>query len=129
MSENGHKELSFEDIMACKDISEEVLTISQWGGTVKVRALTRAEVHAARTAATLKHDTPTGKRGELDMDVLERQLILRGCVAPRFSPDQVLALRDKHAGAIATIVNAISRLSGISDGAVQQAEATFQDEP
>lgn len=127
MSENGHRILSVEEILTAKDLTDEIVPIPEWGGAVRVRGLTRAEIHQAQKLATLRHNTQSQKAGEVDPTRQEMFYVMFGLVEPKFTQTQLVDLTQKSAGAIQRILSAINRLSG-ADQTVDQAEATFQGE-
>lgn len=84
-------------------------------GTVKVRALSRSEVLAFR------------KRKVDDVGEMERVLVAAGMVEPALTEDEVQQWQDaSSAGELEPVTRAISRLSGMDEGAAKEAVKRFR---
>lgn len=120
--------LSIEDILSKDDLEERVVEVPEWGGSVRIKAFTKARQQEMRKRATIK--------GEIDTDRLEMFLFIEGVVEPRFTADHYEQLRGKNAGAVDKVLQEIARLSGVSAGnadtgersSMEEAERTFRSE-
>lgn len=123
---NGHgpaaeakKLLTVTDILAVNDIVEEDVEVPEWGGAVRIRAFTKARQHQLRE---MSRDPRTGK---LDEHKLEMQLFIHGVIEPKFEPVQATELEQKSAGAIDRILTRIMAISGMTEGAIREAEKSL----
>lgn len=98
--------LSLGDIMEAA-MPEEEVEVPAWGGTVKVRAISAAELARAKREAT----NPRTK--ETDNVRLTCLIVEMGCVEPEFAPGQYKALLNKPLGPINDVAERILDLSGI----------------
>lgn len=97
-------------------LPEETVTLPGVGD-VRVRALTRAEVLRAR------------RLGGDDYAVMERHLLAAGLIEPSISPADAEKWQDAApASEIEPVTQAISRLSGLTEGAAKSAYADFRDD-
>lgn len=128
-TENGHKRiLTVDDILAAPDVQENLVEVPEWGGVVKIRSFTKGETQRIRREATLKYNTQTQKKGEIDRERLEMLMLIHGVVEPQFGPEHIEQLRKKAAKPIETILNALLELSGMKEASVDEAEAAFQED-
>lgn len=111
------KQLSAEDILAWEDLVDESVFVPEWGGTVKVRGLTRAQVYQMQKDATVGKNT--------DAQRADMLLLVMGIIEPKFTEDQGAALMQKSAGATQRILDAIMRLSGMGGDAAAAADRSF----
>lgn len=119
------KLLSFEEIEAADDGGERDVAMPEWGGAVRIRPLTQAEVLQARRRATRR-----GPQGETTDDGLFTQAVVcAALVAPKINAVQYQALLKKRAGVVTRLVNAILDASGLTAEALQEARDAFRDEP
>ena len=105
--------LTRDQILSLDDLPREEVHISEWGGSVFVRALTG------------------GERDQLERmiakDSVSRAKIAALCVVDAdgcrmFSDKDVDALANKHGGALEKIVNAALRFNTLTDEAVTDAK-------
>ncbi len=115
------KLLTVDQILACPDLVEEVVEVPEWGGSVKVRAFSKAVQQQVRSEARIAD--------EIDDNRLEMLIFLHGVIEPQFSADQYELLRGKSAAAIDRVSERISKLSGLSGGAVDAAKEKFPEKP
>lgn len=96
--------LTKEAIMATS-LPEDDVEVPGWGGKVRVRAITSAELARARRETMVD--------GEMDAILTNAAIVVYGCVHPKFPPGygKVLASR-KTPGPIMAISNRILELSG-----------------
>lgn len=111
------KLLSADDILAWQDLVDEEVFVPEWGGTVKVRGLTRAQVYQMQKDATVGK-TVDGQRSDMLM-------LVAGIVEPKFTEDQGAQLMGKSAGATQRLLDAIMRLSGMGGEAAAAADRSF----
>ena len=114
----GRRMLSVEQIMQANDIVERDVDVPQWGGTVRIRGLTKGQHQQLRKRAT--------SRGQVDTDRLEMLLFAESVIEPRFTLEQAQSLRDKAAAPFERVLKAVLEVNGLADGAVEDAEADFR---
>jgi len=90
-------------------LAQGEVEVPEWGGTVKVRAITSAELSRARREAT----NPRTK--DVDSITLACAIVGIGCVEPEFMPGQYKALLNVPFGPIERVSNAILDLTGLSE--------------
>ncbi len=105
--------LTREQILAAPDLKEEDCPVAEWGGTVRLRALTLAQRNRILELAT--------RNGEVDSTRAECLLFIEGVIEPRFTMADYEALRGKHAGAVERVALRVGALSGISRRALEDA--------
>lgn len=113
--------LTLDQILGADDLEERDVPIEAWGGTVRVRALSRASIRRIYQQAT-------DRKGVIDSEAVERALITQAMVKPIVSPAAYARLDEKRAGAVSQIVNAILDLTGISPDAMDKAQDSFRTE-
>lgn len=125
------KILSFDEILAAADITEEVVDMREfgWEGAVKIRALTKAQQQRVRGKAMFR--TRSGEE-DYDRSKIEMYLLAEGVVEPKMTYASVEKLKAKNAGALDKITTRITIISGltpdalISQGEVESAEESFR---
>jgi len=88
-------------------LPEDDVELPEWGGMVKVRAITSAELERAKRQAMNR------KTGELREVQLTALIVEAGCVQPEFAPGQYKLLMAKPLGPLSKISDRILELSGI----------------
>jgi hypothetical protein len=88
-------------------LPEADMEIPEWGGSIKVRAITNGEFSRVQRQAT-------SKGGELDAIKANALIIEFACVNPKFPPGGYRKLLGREAGILARIAETILELSGIS---------------
>lgn len=111
--------LTAEQILTAPDLEERIVDVPQWGGSVRIKAFSKAEQLEMRKAATIG--------GKIDVDRVEVLMFIHGVIDPQFSEDQYEQLRQKSAGAIDLVLQAILEASGLTKEAMRQAEKQFRD--
>ena len=103
-------------------ITEHDFTI-EGVGTVRVRALSRAEAHRAQR--TGKNNAP------IDLEVMERRLIRMSMVLPKLTEAQVdLWMQAAPGGELTKLVNFITDISGMKiEEAEKEAYKEFEEDP
>ncbi len=117
MATQQRKILSVDDILAAADLAEETVDVPEWGGAVKVKGLTRAQVYELREKSKVA--------GKFDAARADMLTLLAGIVEPKFTEDQGPILMRKSAAATERISSAIGRLSGMDEGAAAAADRSF----
>lgn len=103
--------LSFEQIAAVEDVEEEIVPVPEWGGEVKVRGLTRREVKDITRLST----KTKGRNTSIDSSIFEKGIVFFGLVHPQIDENQYEVLLNKNAGGLQKVVDAIMRLSKMTD--------------
>lgn len=105
--------LSVEQIISAQDVPEEVVSVPEWGGEVKVRGLTRAAFDRINKAseviipATGPGQKPTTAR---DDNKFAEMLFLECVIEPKFTEEHMPLLADKSVSALNRVYEAISRV-------------------
>lgn len=111
--------LSRSTILETKDLNSEDVPVPEWGGTVRVRALTGEERDAFEIQ--LAGDGDKKKR---DLNNLRAKLVARSVVdeagARIFTDDDVHKLGLKSAAALDTVFTVAQRLSGLRKEDVEE---------
>ena len=81
--------LTVEDILAADDIAEAVIEVPEWGGSVRIRAFSKAVEQRLRTES--------GGATDFDTDRFEMLLFIEGVVDPKFTVEQLDALKAQTA--------------------------------
>lgn len=111
------KELLFKARLAEEDVELPGV------GTIRVRALSRAEVISVRKATD---DNPDGPR----VLTLERKMLAAAMVDPVLTEDEVRRWQDASAaGELQPVTEAIQRLSGLGERPDKAAYADFRGHP
>lgn len=93
-------------------------------GTVRVRALTRAEVMRVRSSVKSIEDAI--KR----VAELERKMLALAMVEPALTEDEVLRWQEASlAGEMEPVVQRVQELSGLIEGAAKEAYREFEENP
>src|SRR5678815_5108153 len=69
-AEHPAKRLTVADILAANDILEEDIEVPEWGGSLRIRAFTKARQQELRRMATDPHT------GRIDNEKLELQIFI-----------------------------------------------------
>jgi hypothetical protein len=105
-----------EDILG-RDLPWDEMEVPEWGGWIKVRAITSAELSRAKREATR-----TG--GVLDEIRLQAIIIEKACLEPKMEFGAHRKLVGREAGVIGRVSNRILDLSGID---MEEEEADLDD--
>ncbi len=98
----------------------KTIEVPEFGGEVRVKGLTRADIVRIRKVAT------AAGRGQADEATFDREVFLAGVVEPKFTAEAFDQLSSTAlATPIARVLNTILELSGAGEGATREAEATF----
>jgi len=112
--------LTVDQIVNAPDVKTEEMLIPEWGGSILVKGLTQAEVHAAREASKVAE--------EIDEQRLAMSMFLAGVLEPKITPDYYELLRNKLAGPVNRVGKKILQLSGLDEKTVKEAESKFRTE-
>ena len=108
--------LTREMILAKQELQTEIVTVPQWGGTVRVRELTGRERDQFE-AAMVKMQK--GGSTELTMDNARARLVALSVIdqsgAKVFSTDDIVRLGNLSATALGTVFDVSAKLSKITD--------------
>ena len=111
-----------DDILAINDVTEELVTIPQWGGKkIKVKSFTAGQ--RCKLIETCMNKNGTG----VDSQKLYIQTMIASACDPDtdeliFTQADYEALSGKNSGAVEIIVSASHRLNGVSNEAVGEME-------
>lgn len=111
--------LTLDAIRDADDIERREMQIPEWGGTIELKALTKGEHQEARFAST--------KRGQIDADLLEINLLCAGVVDPVLTKEDAGILKRKNAGVLERIMREILKLSKLDADAVSETDRRFRD--
>lgn len=122
--------LSREQILGADDLKSEDVPVPEWGGTVRVRALSGAERDAYEAGiVTLRGD---GSK-TVNMKNLRGRLVSLSCVdedgSRLFTDEDAIALGDKSASALERVFDVARRLSGLSEEDVEELAEGFAPAP
>lgn len=111
--------LTLEQIWEADDLKHETVDVPEWGGTIEIKPLTKGEHQECRRKSI--------KRGEVDPDLLELNLLCAGVVDPKLTQEDGERLKRKNAGTIERLLRDILRISGLDQNAVSEADRRFRD--
>ena len=106
------KRLTADEILALVDVEEQDVYVKEWDTDVTITPFTKDEQQKMRKSATVD--------GEIDQEKLEMALFVSGVTSPKFTKDQIEALRQKNANAIDTVLKAIMEASGITESEAKE---------
>lgn len=111
--------LNREAILAAEDLRSVDVDVPEWGGTIRVRMLTGAEMD--QFMATVQQHQVNGK---IDPKTLRARLVILTAVdedgARLFTDDDLDALQGKSHAAIARVFGEAQHLNGLSDDDVEE---------
>lgn len=116
--------LSFDQIAESEDVTEEDITIPEWGGEVRVRSLTRRQMKDITKAAQRR----VGKRIDWQADVFEKGVFFYGLVHPQIDEEKYEVLLNKNQGPMQKIMDAILRISKMVDDEEEANEEATAEE-
>jgi hypothetical protein len=112
--------LTRDEILGADDIQEQIVPVPEWGGAVRVRALTGQERDVLES-----HVVRTRRDGSTAVNTrnLRARLLTMCCIdedgARIFDEADVEALGAKSAGALDRVFSVAQKLSGLSPGDVE----------
>ncbi len=113
--------LSVEEILLIDDLPTKIVELPAWNTTMQIKALGRDTIKGIYRRNT---DDKTNKT---DTDAVEMMLICNGSVDPKITPPLFAKLKNKNAGPITILLDAILGLSGWDKEALKRAEEFFRD--
>jgi len=112
--------LTRQQILEVDDLPAEDVEVPEWGGVVRVRGLTGAERDLFEAAIV----NLQGKRTTVKMENVRARLVSLSAVGENgerlFSNADIKALGAKSAAALQRVFDVASRLSGLSEGDVEE---------
>lgn len=111
--------LSVDQILNAQDIEEKKVYIEEWGGSLVIQSITKAQQIRIRNRCMNK------RTGEPDNNKFEKLLWCEAVVQPRFTPAQYDAMSDKSSHIINRILRQILILGGLDDRSREVAERSF----
>jgi hypothetical protein len=122
--------LSREQIIGADDRKTEDVAVPEWGGSVRVRALSGAERDAYEAGiVTLRGD---GSK-TVNLKNLRGRLVSLACVDEDgnrlFTDEDAIGLGDKSASALERVFDVARKLSGLSDDDVEELAEGFGGAP
>ena len=109
MSDNGKvKILTKEEILAADDIPTKVVEVPEWGGAVVVHGMSAAE----RWEWNRKNKAADGS---IDIEKAMNYALIIGISEPKFTEEDIPALRKKYGAVLDRISRAWLELSGIGE--------------
>jgi hypothetical protein len=122
--------LSREQILGADDRRTEDVAVPEWGGTVRVRALSGAERDAYE--ASIVTVRPDGS-SRVSLKNLRGRLVSLSVVDEEgnrvFSEEDAVALGEKSASALERVFDVARRLSGLSEDDVAELAEGFEPAP
>lgn len=118
--------LTKDAILAAEDAVFEDVHVPEWGGTVRVKALSGAERDRFEALIT---GAGSGKKRRGNWDNVRARLVALTIIDDKgktiFSPRDVEALGNKSASALDRVFSVAQRLAGITDADVEELEENF----
>ena len=112
--------LTRDQILQANDLETRSLDVPEWGGAVRVRALTGVERDALEASAI----QGKGKNRDVNLTNFRAKLCARAIVDEQgkriFEDADIAALGRKSSGALSKVYNLAAELSGISDADVDE---------
>ena len=122
----GIRLLTADDIWDADDIQEQTIEVPEWGGSVRVRALSLAQI--ARIAQKSIKTNAQGQT-ETSRELSVMMTLHEGMVEPKLSlEDCRRRLGGKSAAAVTRIVQAINAM-GATPEAIDEADKSLWSEP
>jgi hypothetical protein len=118
-AQNEPRILTADELLGVDDRPEQIVDVPEWGGAVKVRALSLGAFQDAQEACTVN--------GDLDEQKMAIEIIVRGVVDPPLTHEHAPLLRDKSVSALTSLMAEIAKLSAVTVEDLQAAERRFPD--
>jgi hypothetical protein len=112
--------LSAEELLSADDRPEKIVDVPEWGGQVKIKALSLGQFQAIYERAATKN-------GEVDEQNSTVYWLIEGIIEPKLNLEQASLLRDKNALVVTRVMNEIAEISAATEADIKAAEATFPD--
>lgn len=115
---DGHI-LSLDELVAADDSTYETVEVPEWGGSVRLRSLTKQQQYDIRRQAMVG--------GEVDVTRVELLALLACMEEPKLSEEHIGVLQEKNAMVVNRLLKRVARLAGLDEEeAVKEAEGTFR---
>ena len=112
--------LSVDAILAAKNLREKEIEVPDWGGKVKIRALSKGQQIKVRKEAV--------KNGVINDELLEGLILVTGVVDPNLEPHHIPDLLEHSSGSFDFVLSEVMAISGMADSqeTVQEAQEDFK---
>lgn len=121
--------LSREAILKADDLVTEDVDVPEWGGTVRVKALTGAERDKLESSVVEQK----GNKQRMNLTNFRAKLVASSIIDekghPLFDEKDIRQLAAKSAGALDRVSTVASRISGMSDEDVEELTEGFDSAP
>lgn len=120
--------LSADEIWAADDIREDVVSVPEWGGSVRIRALTLKQVAGVATASLKRN--PKTNQDETDRETVMLMTLIEGMIEPQLTMLDAKRLLQKSASVVTRIVAAVNALGATEEainGATKSTESELVD--
>lgn len=115
--------LSLDEIINNNDITVKEHNVPEWNGSVKIRSISKRQMR------DIKNSSRDEATGEINSDLVEKQVFMHGMVEPEVDDDKYEVLLDKSSSAMDGILKAILENSNLTgDKGLKKEEATFPQE-
>jgi hypothetical protein len=112
--------LTLAAIAASVDIPTEVVEVPEWGGSVLVQGLTKAQAAAVFDACMVEGE---GSAKTIDPKKLEAELLLACVVEPKLSAADLAVLEAKANAPVQRVAMACVRVAGLDKDAYTKAKS------
>lgn len=116
-----------DKIFEAQDIESELVEVPEWGVTIDVRGMTGGDRSRLMSKA-LDPDT-----GNINVEVIYPELVIASSYDPEdggrvFTDGDTAAIQEKSAAAIDRVAKVALRLSGLAEGAQEEAKKSVPEE-
>lgn len=111
--------LSLEQIMNADDLPSKIVEVPAWGGSIRIKQLTKAQQHEIRTTAVVD--------GVLNDQMLEMGILVASIVEPNLTREHMEMLANKNADVIDEVLAEVFTLSALDKEAISRAREEFPD--
>ncbi|MEV4093785.1 hypothetical protein [Streptosporangium saharense] len=122
--------LGREQILAANDLPVEDVPVPEWGGEVRLRGLTGAELDEYQGSLVVQ--TANGQQ-KANLRNATAKLVSRCAIdedgAPLFEPKDLLKLSSKSAVALQRLFAVAQKLNGLTDDDMRELVEDFSDDP
>lgn len=114
----SNKTLTFDEILATRDLAIQEVEVPSWGGKIKIQELTKAARDRLAKEATVN--------GQVDSDRLQVLMLAECIVEPKITAEQAQQLWEKSAAAVDKILFAILDINGLGELAQKEIQKFFR---
>ena len=111
--------LSLDDIKNSIDLETQTIKVKEWGGSLKVKGLTKSEQVKIRNAQESEDGLSTVE--------FEKMILIAGIVEPELDEKTINVLYDKSASVVDRVLSIILNTSGLTEGVQQEIAEEFQE--